>query len=176
MMNQPRYALACLFTLMLTGCSQAPVIPPPGYLLPGATAVGVHPLTVEVRLAGYLDQGGIVYQLSNSELHIARQHRWAEPLGRQLERALHAALSEQALSGENRLVVSLSQFQGVQVDSGDLAIIQGVWQFSEAGKTSQQGKIDWQAPVPADGYAALVETLDQGWQDTARNIVSALGH
>ncbi|SDW27561.1 PqiC family protein [Marinobacter mobilis] len=174
MMTQRRYALACLFAVLLAGCSQAPVIPPPGYLLPGATAIGAHSVTVEVRLAGYLDQGGIVYQLSNSELHLARQHRWAEPLDSQLERSLHAALASHDLPDSGQLVVSLSQFQGVQSDGGDQAVIRGVWLFSKAGEAPRQGTISWQAPVPADGYPTLVETLDRGWQDTARVIVSGL--
>ena len=78
-----------LVTLMvwLSACSQTPPAPAPDYLLPGASHSGHSPLQIRVSLASYLDQGGIVLQLSDTELHVARQHRWAEPLGSQLQRA-----------------------------------------------------------------------------------------
>jgi len=72
-----------LITLMawLSACSQTPPAPAPDYLLPGASHSGHSPLQIRVTLANYLDQGGIVLQLSDTELHVARQHRWAERTG-----------------------------------------------------------------------------------------------
>ncbi|MDX1757493.1 MAG: ABC-type transport auxiliary lipoprotein family protein [Marinobacter sp.] len=131
-------------------------------------------MNVQVRLAGYLEQGGIVYQLSDSEMHNARQHRWAEPLAQQLRRSLHAGLSEMAPPNGGQLTVQLSQFQGVRSLAGDRAIIRGVWQYNAGGAVTRTGQIDWQGPLTGDGYAGLVETLDQGWQDVAHRITAAL--
>ncbi|MGJ3257663.1 MAG: PqiC family protein [Alcanivorax sp.] len=165
-----------LVTLMalLSACSQTPPAPAPDYLLPGASHSGHSPLQIRVTLANYLDQGGIVLQLSDTELHVARQHRWAEPLGSQLQRALTATLASQTtLPQQGKLDLQLSRFQGVQSDEGDVAMITGTWQFTNAGQ-SQRGTIEWQGPIQGQGYAALVEALDQGWQETGQSITQAL--
>jgi hypothetical protein len=52
-------------------------------------------------------------------------------------------------------------------------MITGTWQFS-AEEQTRQGKIDWQGPINGEGYAALVEALDQGWQEVGRAITLAL--
>ncbi|WP_290536448.1 MULTISPECIES: ABC-type transport auxiliary lipoprotein family protein [Alcanivorax] len=159
---------------LLSACSQTPSAPPPDYLLPGASHSGHSPLQVRVSLASYLDQGGIVLQLSDTELHVARQHRWAEPLGAQLQRALAATLAGQTtLPEQGKLDLQLSRFQGVQSAQGDIAMITGTWQF-RAEEQTRQGNIDWQGPINGEGYAALVEALDQGWQETAQTITQAL--
>lgn len=165
--------LATLIAL-LSACSQAPSAPSPDYLLPSASHSGHSPLQIRVALASYLDQGGIVLQLSDTELHVARQHRWAEPLGSQLQRALTATLAnETTLPEQGKLELKLSRFQGVQRSRGDMAMISGTWQFTTEAQT-RQGSIDWQGPINGEGYSALVEALDQGWQETAQTISQAL--
>lgn len=165
--------LATLMAL-LSACSQAPSAPPPDYLLPSASHSSHSPLQIRVSLASYLDQGGIVLQLSNTELHVARQHRWAEPLGSQLQRALAATLASQTpLPEQGQLDLQLSRFQGVQSDEGDVAMITGTWQFTSE-EQNRQGNIDWQGPINGEGYAALVEALDHGWQETGQSISQTL--
>ena len=165
-----------LITLMawLSACSQTPPAPAPDYLLPGASHSGHSPLQIRVTLASYLDQGGIVLQLSDTELHVARQHRWAEPLGSQLQRALAATLASQTtLPEQGKLDLQLSRFQGVQSDEGVMAMISGTWQFTSE-EQNRQGHIDWQGPINGEGYAALVEALDRGWQESTQSITQAL--
>ena len=165
--------LAALMTL-LSACSQTPPAPAPDYLLPGASHSGHTPLRIHVTLASYLDQGGIVLQLSNTELHVARQHRWAEPLGSQLQRAMAATLASQAtLPEQGKLALQISRFQGVQNAKGDVARITGTWQFTSDAQ-SRKGPIEWQGPINGEGYAPLVEALDQGWQDVGQAITKAL--
>lgn len=155
---------AVLLASLLAGCSHAPSAPP-SYLLPSAHQAAISPVQVQVRLASYLTQGGIVMQLSDSELHSARQHRWAEPLASQLQRAMLASLAEASLPG-GTLTIHLSQFQGLQGAQGDQAVITGVWQFAGGA----QGKIHWQGALSEAGYAGLVRALDQGWQQVGGQI------
>ena len=165
-----------LITLMawLSACSQTPPAPAPDYLLPGASHSGHSPLQIRVSLASYLDQGGIVLQLSDTELHVARQHRWAEPLGSQLQRALAATLASQTTLPElGKLDLQLSRFQGMQSNEGDVAMITGTWQFTHEEQV-QRGTIEWQGPIGGEGYAALVKALDQGWQEVGQSITQAL--
>lgn len=175
-MMSVRTFMAGLLALLVAGCSQAPLAPPPAYLLPSASSVGHSPLEVQIRLASYLNQGGIVIQLSNSEMQGARQHRWAEPLALQLRRSLLAGLNGVDVPDTGVLVVQLSQFQGVQRVGGDLAAIQGIWEFNDRDREAAmlQGQINWQSPLPGDGYAALVETLDLGWTEVVSQIAQTL--
>ncbi|MDX1458565.1 MAG: ABC-type transport auxiliary lipoprotein family protein [Marinobacter sp.] len=173
-MSVGRFVVACALATLLSACGSSPVAPPPGYLLPSSATVGNATVDVQVRVAGYLEQGGIVLQLSDTELRSARQHRWAEPLAKQLQRALHAGLGGVDGGDDARLVVQLSRFHGVQNPVGDRAVIYGVWQYSTAEGVVKQGNMDGQAPIATDGYAALVEALDLGVQDIGSRIASSL--
>jgi hypothetical protein len=146
--------LAALMTL-LSACSQTPPAPAPDYLLPGASHSGHTPLRIHVTLASYLDQGGIVLQLSNTELHVARQHRWAEPLGSQLQRAMAATLASQAtLSEQGKLALQISRFQGVQNAEGHVA-------GSPAPGSSRQTRKAERAP--SSGRAPLMARAMRHW-------------
>ncbi len=169
-----RLSVACSLAMLLTACGAPSIAPPPGYLLASATAAGNDTVEIQVHLAGYLAQGGIVLQLSDSEVHSARSHRWAEPLAQQLQRSLHAALGDTIRPEGAQLVVRVSQFHGVRSLTGDRAVIQGTWHYSTKHGEPRRGTIDWQRGIPTDGYGALVETLDQGWRDASMSITEAL--
>jgi len=54
-----------------------------------------------------------------------------------------------------------------------MAMISGTWQFTSE-EQNRQGHIDWQGPINGEGYAALVEALDRGWQESTQTITQAL--
>ena len=155
----------------LWGCSHAPATSPPGYLLPSATGAAHSPLTIKVHLASYLNRGGIVMQLSDSEIQVGRHHRWAEPLATQLQRALEARMSS---GDEKTLTVELTRFQGLQGKDRDSAVITGRWALTGNNGEATQGCIQWEAALDSGGYANLVRTLDQGWQAVAAEIATAM--
>lgn len=163
-------AIAAIFA-GLWGCSHAPEASPPGYLLPSATQAAHSPLTIKVHLANYLNRGGIVMQLSDSEIQVGRHHRWAEPLATQLQRALEARISS---GDKNTLTVELTRFQGRQGKDKDSAVITGRWSLTGNNGEAAQGVIEWEAPLENGGYANLVRTLDQGWQAVATEIATAM--
>ncbi|PNE02823.1 hypothetical protein A15D_01639 [Alcanivorax sp. MD8A] len=169
-----RLLFTTLVAFALLGCSHTPPPSPPGYLLPSASQAGHSTVTVRVRLASYLDRGGIVMQLSDSEIQVARHHRWAEPLGSQLQRALEASLNANDGDENTTLTVELSRFQGMQggEENGDSAVITGRWKLE--GAVHKEGLIQWQTPLEEGGYANLVRALDAGWQHTATEIANAL--
>lgn len=155
----------------LWGCSHAPEASPPGYLLPSATQAAHSPLTIKVHLANYLNRGGIVMQLSDSEIQVARHHRWAEPLATQLQRALEARMPT---GDEHTLTVELTRFQGLQGKEKDSAVITGRWVLTGNSGDAAQGQIQWQTPLENGGYANLVRALDQGWQAVAAEIATTM--
>lgn len=169
-----RLPIIALVTALTLGCSHTPPSPPPGYLLPSASHMANSSTEVNIRLASYLDRGGIVMQLSNSEIRVARHHRWADPLSAQLQRSLETALAAVHNDESTHLTVELSRFQGMQGEEqdSDSAVITGRWRLE--GAAPKEGLIQWQAPLEEGGYANLVRALDAGWQHIATEIANAL--
>ncbi|WP_101674704.1 PqiC family protein [Alloalcanivorax mobilis] len=162
-------ALVVLLSLALGGCLSSPVPAEHQYLLPGAgqaAAPGSLP-RVELRLASYLDQDGVMVQTGPVEVHAARQHRWADPLPEQLRRALAVHLAGQGLPASGRLVVEVVRFQG----SGDgQAQVQGSWWYRDGTGHESGERFQVQRPLKQDGYQELVTQLDAAWADVARQI------
>lgn len=155
----------------LWSCSHAPQPSPPGYVLPSATLSAHSPLTIKVALANYLNRGGIVMQLSDSEIQVARHHRWAEPLATQLQRALEARMTT---GHEQTLTVELTRFQGLQGEDRDAAVISGRWTLAGDNGEVAKGRIQWEAALENGGYANLIRTLDRGWQAVAAEIATTI--
>ncbi|MCC5883640.1 MAG: membrane integrity-associated transporter subunit PqiC [Halomonas sp.] len=178
--------------LMLVGCA-SPSAPANRYMLPesatapaGGSAGAGHLLIVQSpRLAHYLDVDGIVLQLDDISLNAARQHLWAEPLGRQLERGLRARLAEhlpdtrvmreEASLGRSealRLRLEVERFQG-RYDG--LAITSGQWQLLAAdGRLLAMERFHVEAELADDGYPALVRALGNSWDQVASEIATGI--
>ncbi|MFG6667330.1 membrane integrity-associated transporter subunit PqiC [Halomonas sp. HNIBRBA4712] len=172
--------------LILGGCASS-VEPPARYTLPvapitpAATATE-HTLAVRSpRLAHYLDVEGIVMQLDDITLNAARQHQWAEELGRQLERGLRGRLSRelplvQVVRAEGRqqgavtLAVEVDQFQG-RFDGN--AVASGQWQLRGANnELLALESFNVETELAQDGYPALVRALGQSLDEVAAEIAS----
>ncbi|WP_417614482.1 PqiC family protein [Oceanisphaera sp.] len=164
---------------------------PASYVLPAsapeqqyanAMAVKVAP----VRLAGHLDSEGIVMQLNDIEVYQARQHLWAEDIGRQLQQQLQQRL---ALTLPQAHVVSqgqplqagvpvrdirvfVSRFQG-HYQGG--AIAEGQWQLLDgSGRVLKQARFNIEQPLADDGYPALVRALGSAWDTLADQLAAEL--
>jgi uncharacterized protein len=171
-----------LVLLLLAGCSspstisyyQLPVAPP---AVVGANAA-VKRLYVEpVQVASYLNGRGLVMQLSDVELVMARQHLWAESLDQQLQRQirdrvlLHAPAYGglmQAQSDSVRLSVQLDAFHG---QAEGYAIISGRFSLSDQIHTQP---FNIRVALTNDGYAALVQALGEGLQQLSMQIAQQL--
>ncbi|MFQ3789642.1 membrane integrity-associated transporter subunit PqiC [Halomonas sp. A29] len=179
-------------TLLLAGCA-SPTAPANRYMLPdsgttlsgGSSAAG-HLLVVQPpRLAHYLDTDGIVLQLDDITLNAARQHLWAEPLGRQLERGLRARLAErlpdtrvmrdEASLGRSealRLRLEVDRFQGRH---DGLAIVSGQWQLlAPDGRLLAMERFHTETELDDDGYPALVRALGSSWDRVASDIAAGI--
>lgn len=176
-------ALVLLAVLGLTGCASTPspsyryTLPLDTISAPRATTDPTHTLVVRpIRMANYLDSEGIVLQLDDITLNQAREHLWAEELGRQLERGLRHRLANRladtrvlgagtANSDALSLRLEVERFQG-RYDG--LAIASGQWQLHDAqGQLLTQEPFSAQTELDADGYPALVRALGQSWDKVA---------
>ena len=164
-----RYPLLLLTLLALSACAQAPVAGEQHYLLPSARlAAPQQLLDARVRVAGYLDQAGLVLETGPTTLTSARTHRWAEPLNQQLERGLAAALPAR----EGNLFVTVTRFQGTA--DGD-ARVSGEWRFKGTDGAPIGGVFDKRQALQRDGYEELVLRLDAAWMAVAGDIGARLG-
>jgi uncharacterized protein len=187
----PSWLVVLAALLWLTGCA-TPGPPASRYTLPGSEAVPVagaqaeHLLLMRApRLAHYLDVDGIVLQLDDITLNEARQHLWAEPLGRQLERGLRARLAERLPDtrvmrdeGNGRhtealtLRLEVDRFQG---HHDGLALASGQWQLQAAdGRLLAMASFRSETELDDDGYPALVRALGRSWDDVAEQIGEAI--
>ncbi|WP_447556222.1 PqiC family protein [Vreelandella sp. EE22] len=174
--------------LMMSGCASS-VSPPARYMLPAAQVTSPattteHTLQVRMpRLAHYLDVDGIVMQLDDITLNAAREHQWAEELGRQLERALRGRLSQelplvQVVRAEGRqdgaltLAIEVDQFQG-RYDGN--AVASGQWQLRGANnQLLAMESFSVETELRQDGYPALVRALGQSLDEVATDIAGEL--
>lgn len=177
--------LALLAICLLVSACASSVTPPARYMLannPLANSPAQPEGTLRLnapRLAHYLDVDGIVMQLDDISLNAAREHQWAEGLGRQLERGLRARLS-QALpslrviraegSQANALTlrVDVDQFQG-RFDGK--AVASGQWQLVDGeGELLAMENFYAETTLEEDGYPALVRALSNSWDQAAELI------
>ncbi len=178
--------------LLLAGCASS-TAPANRYMLPNSTTAlpadsptPEHLLVVNSpRLAHYLDVDGIVLQLDDITLNAARQHLWAEPLERQLERGLRARLAEhlpgtrimpdEASLGRSealRLRLEVDRFQGRH---DGVAIASGQWQLLAAdGRLLAMERFHTETVLGDDGYPALVRALGSSWDQVAAEIASGI--
>ena len=177
----PKRLAALLVCLLVSACASS-VTPPARYMLASQqpTSAPAQPEgTLRLsspRLAHYLDVDGIVMQLDDITLNAAREHQWAEGLGRQLERGLRARLShalpalrivraEGSQPNALTLRIDVDQFQG-RFDG--LAIASGQWQLVNAeGELLVMENFYAEVPLEEDGYPALVRALSSSWDQAA---------
>lgn len=174
--------------LLLSACASS-VTPPARYMLPGSPMVSApsQPLgTLQVRsprLAHYIDVDGIVMQLNDISLNEAREHQWAESLGRQLERTLRARLSQelttiQVIRDEGQtpnaltLLLEVDQFQGT---FDGRAVARGQWQLrGPDNELLALNSFAADTELSEDGYPALVRSLAESWNSVAIQIANQI--
>jgi uncharacterized lipoprotein YmbA len=135
----------------------------------------------ELKVANYIDQSGLVLELSSGVIHSAKHHRWAEPLRVSLRDFLSTEIS--AGRGESlaksppshsaqstRIDVIISQFHG---DADGNAVLVARWSLSR-GKKRKDYQFTETIPLGGTGYGALVAAETQLLVQLSESIVSEL--
>ena len=174
--------------MLVTACASG-VSPPARYMLPSHQLVNSPNQPEDTlalsapRLAHYLDVEGIVMQLDDITLNAAREHQWAEGLGRQLEQRMRSSLSQalptfRVIRAEGSppdaltLRLDVDQFQG-RFDG--VAVASGQWQLvNDAGELLVMENFYAETTLEEDGYPALVRALSESWDKAAENIASEI--
>lgn len=174
--------LITAMALALSSCSSQPQTT--YYQLPASSVEGnvsgqsAQTLYVEpVQVASYLNGRGLVLQVSEVELVMARQHLWAEALDHQLQRQLRSRLQlllpkytavMQSAPDTVKVTVQLDRFHGQQ---DGYAIASGRFVVSSTNTTES---FSIRVPLADDGYPALVGALAQTVQQLSEQIARQL--
>lgn len=153
----------------LAGCAGSPAVPDHDYLIRpqklmvssgSRSAVLLKPVTV----APYLSQKGIVVQTSSSEIHVAKHHRWAEPLDEALERYLQVSVANQAdLAVESAPLTTVTETATVTVrvnqlhgtETGQVRLVAD-WKVDRPDQDGVLYSFDESVTQSTDGYPSLV--------------------
>ncbi|WP_154179960.1 PqiC family protein [Vibrio sp. Vf1514] len=183
-----------LAAALLAGCSSAPEITSALYLLPQpesqtqtAEAVTERPLLVvrPVELASYLNNRGIVYRTSESQVIQAKHNQWAQNLSEQITQRVIADLRQKQThywpvtvhnlldqSSDDKLQLSLNKFNGNYQGNTE---VEGEWMLIETnGKVKRRAPVKISVPLRDEGYDALVEALAASLDDLTDAIAQQL--
>ncbi len=187
-------SLAVAGLLLLTACASTP--PPiqrytlpqlaPTPTLPAATRDPVRVQLAPLSMADYLDSRGLLYQSSDITINEASGHVWAENIRDQLGRAMRQELSValpalwvsdalQMLPADPKDYVLGIQVERFQGRHDGVAVISGSWSLrNAAGQLLETRPYLVEKTLAANGYPALVHSLDDAWRTLALSIATAL--
>ena len=183
-----------LVSALLAGCSSAPEPTSSMYLLPkvesqtlSSAAVAERPLLIvrPVELASYLNNSGIVYRTSESQIIQAKHNQWAQSISEQITQRIiddlrqkqshywpvqvHSLIDQ---SSENKLQLSLSKFNGNYQGNAEL---EGEWMLIDAnGKVQHRSTIKILMPLQYEGYDDLDGALSTGLENLTVNIAQQM--
>ncbi|WP_438969798.1 PqiC family protein [Methylophaga sp.] len=168
--------LSVVLIILLAGCATTSV-ESQRYFLPAPDGVAT-PLNkvdssrllqiTEVQLADFLDEAGLILQLDDITLNQAKNHLWAEELGRQINRNLRERLNQKQhnfiivgpeTSADLRLLLEINAFHG-RYDG--LALTSGQWQLqNKQGEIMVLNRFELGTKLNKPGYPALVRALGE---------------
>ena len=172
-----RTAARTAVLLLLAACGSATApgyyrLPDSAFRQPESSAA---PTAVQVVLAEHLQGSGMVYQTDAHHLNLSQQNLWAEPLAEPLAASISNKLNRvgsgtfipQQLAGSNGrnvLKIYIDRFQGSYTGQTE---INGYAQWPDGRRQSLHAL----TPQHGDGYAAMLESLDKGLDETAAQII-----
>ncbi len=172
---------------LLAACSSQPVDPKRYYLLraplpagSGEQAAASQYWLANVEVATYIDQSGLVQELGNGEIHMARHHQWAEPLRTSLPRFLANGIGAEAgesialVAGREELTridVTIDQLHG---NSRGDAVLVAYWRVQAPGEEARSYHFSGTEALDRDGFAALAAAEESLLGELARRIGQSL--
>ncbi|PFG45818.1 hypothetical protein ATG66_2901 [Vibrio sp. ES.051] len=188
------FFLSIALLVGLTGCSSAPETKGALYLLPKAEAVTLsnsdiaqRPALVvrPVQLASYLNENGIVYRTSETQVIQAKHNQWAQSISEQITQRIVADLRQKQphywptemnnlldQSDEATLQLTLNKFNGSYKGNVE---IEGEWLLINAeGKVENSAPVQISQPLKEEGYEALVDALSVGLDSLTSDIAKQI--
>jgi len=170
--------LMCVLSLALAGCVSEQAIQDSYYILPDNDVTNVAVLDapmliIKTDLTDYLNNKGIVYRTSDTQVLEAKHSLWAEGIQDQITQRIVSDLQSKQhhywpieahtsvdLNNQRQLLISLQRFNGVYTGNAELI---GEWLLiDDQGKILINKHFEFQVPLEEEGYDALINALSTG--------------
>lgn len=137
-----------------------------------------------VQLPHYLKQSGLVYQTSDTAIHVSTEHFWGEPLEEGLMKLLRDEFNSQNLlmthsttsAHRNDVQLSIRVDDFIATWQGDI-ILRGAYSLQHSNKPTEVSSITEKRfyikqALQSDGFAASVESMRLAVHELALDISS----
>lgn len=184
---QMAFILACIF--ITAGCASSDntlkyYLLHPTYTTSNNTAIQPHNelLLKQIIVPEYLKQRGLVYQTSATNIHIATDHLWAEPIEEGITKTLKQAFqplgitltTSQTSSKNNVSSVILRIDDFIATWHGDV-ILRGQYDLlNPSGSAHIMHNFHLILPLEDDGFSSSVEVMRLAINQLSEQIVNAL--
>ncbi len=165
-------SVSVFFTWLLSACSSAPhsltyyllhATSNTSYTVNDASSAVVID---QITLPEYLKHRGLVYQTSDTNLHISTSHLWAEPVDEGVTKSLTSALASKQVSllrpdhyaSEEAIHMALHISDFVSTYEGDV-ILSGRYVITRVGGKSQTFPFVFKTPLDDDGFSSSVKSM-----------------
>lgn len=125
---------------------------------------------VKVQLNEILNTGGIVLEQNDVNVYVAKNHRWASNLSQQLSAIFYTKINGKSFSKDRTFNLYFSKFNG-SID-GHAHIIMSVKVIDQSGQQLLVKDYVYDEPTEQDGYAALVLTLKNGYNQVIDTFIA----
>ena len=173
--------------LLLQGCTSAPTSLN-YYLLHSTDSMPLKQGDIKqiivldkITLPDYLKHRGLVYQTSDTNLHISTSHLWAEPVEEGLTKVLSSALADKHISLNRGDQYSKEESTHISLHIGDFistyegeVVLSGQYTISSAEDGASIHPFKFKASLDSDGFSSSIKamrnTVTQLAQHLERNL------
>ncbi|PRO68214.1 PqiC family protein [Alteromonas gracilis] len=135
----------------------------------------------KITLPDYLKHRGLVYQTSDTNLHISTSHLWAEPVEEGLTKVLSSALADKHISLNRGDQYSKEESTHVSLHIGDFistyegeVVLSGQYTISSTTDGTSIHPFKFKASLDSDGFSSSIKamrnTVTQLAQHLERNL------
>ncbi|GFD87816.1 hypothetical protein KUL152_00420 [Tenacibaculum sp. KUL152] len=135
-----------------------------------------------ITLPEYLKHRGLVYQTSDTNLHISTKHLWAEPVEEGLTKSLKQALASRNIKllradhydGKAAIHVSLHVTDFVSTHKGEV-IFTGDYVITSSLDELTHFTFDLRTDLENDGFSASIDAMRQAIAKLAETVATEVG-
>lgn len=183
--NALHVSIFAMLTCFLTACGSAST-PLTYYLLHATNDVSFESRNVKLTIAldkvtlpEYLKHRGLVYQTSDTNLHISTRHLWAEPVDEGLTKALTSALVSNDIAlthpdhynskSAETIHMSLHITDLVSTYKGEV-IFSGQYLITRTSEETSTHSFVFKSPLNDDGFSSSIKAMRLAIEKLAKDI------
>lgn len=131
----------------------------------------------KITLPEYLKQRGLVYQTSDTNLHISTRHLWAEPVEEGLTKVLASALADNQISlyrgdqypNEESMHITLHISDFISTYEGEV-VFSGQYTISSAAEDGSIHSFKFSASLENDGFPSSIKAMRNTIMQLAQHV------